>query len=105
MDEMMSWRGLSETEIAALLEEGSDEVGSWCKHEIDALPGAHSMMNPLTGLTNRLQAIFSISTDSRAWMQQPNEYLNGQRPVDALQSGGVEHVFNALAFVRIGVGR
>lgn len=92
------WLGLTPAEVATLATLDTGENGSWCKHEIDAMPDAATPRSALDGLLIRLQAVFPGPADSRAWLQEPNAFLNGLRPIDALQTGALDQVFNALAF-------
>jgi hypothetical protein len=91
-------RGLSAAELAALIDGDAAEGGCWCKHEIAAGPARQATTHPLAGLAEHLAQAFDSAAEARAWMHAPCAYLGGRAPVEALRSGAVDQVFNALAF-------
>jgi uncharacterized protein (DUF2384 family) len=103
MDDLTTWLGLTDAELAALLADDAEEFGSWCKHEIDAMPDTQAERIALTELAERLRTTFRSADDARAWMHNPNLYLGGLLPVDVLRSSGAQWVHNALEVIDSGI--
>lgn len=95
--------GLSARDLAGAAGVSARTVERWHTGVQQPQGEALKKLDELVELRARLAETFADMEAARGWLSDPNEYLRGLRPVDALRVGRPDRVHNALEIIDSGI--
>ena len=93
---LMTTFGISPGELARVLETSDRTVLRWLADETYPQHETRRKLERLDALATRLAVSFDSPEGARAWLRAESGYFGRLRPMDALLSGRVDAVDNAL---------
>jgi DNA-binding transcriptional regulator YiaG len=100
---LMTSFGISHAELARVLETSDRTVLRWLADETYPQHEARRKLDALDALADRLATSFDSREGAQAWLRAESGYFGGLRPLDALLSGRIDAVDNALEALDAGV--
>jgi hypothetical protein len=95
--------GISHGELSRVLEISDRTVLRWLADETYPQHETRRKLDELDALAARLATSFVSPEGAREWLRAESGYFGGLRPIDALLSGRIDAVNNALEALDAGV--
>jgi transcriptional regulator with XRE-family HTH domain len=95
--------GLSGKDLAGALNVERRTLDRWLTGETYPRREARRQLAVLLALSARLRDTFTDLEATRSWLNDPNRYLGGMRPVEALRTGRFDRVSAALEVIDSGI--
>jgi uncharacterized protein (DUF2384 family) len=103
VEQLESELGLSTEDLASALRTHPRTVERWRSGQTFPQHAARRRLAELLHVQHRLRETFTGPETARQWLHQPNRYLGGLTPADALRVGRFDRVEAALEALDSGV--
>jgi transcriptional regulator with XRE-family HTH domain len=93
--------GIRSRDIAQLLNTSPETVSRWNNGKVDPQREHLNALLALEWMVDQLAVLYSPE-DARLWLFSRQKLLNGDRPVDRIQSGNIDDVLSLIAQLQDG---
>ena len=102
--EIQATLGVTLDELAQGLSVDPRTMSRWAKGSVVPQQESRRRLDVVLDLARNVAAFFATLDDGRGWLRDPNRYLGGISPLEAIRAGRVDRARAALGVMQWGIG-
>lgn len=96
--------GITLDELAQALSVDPRTMARWARGVVFPQHESRQRLDAVLDLARNVASFFATSDDGHGWLRDPNRYLGGISPLEALRAGRVDRARAALGVMQWGIG-